>query len=64
MFQKKPYNKNKGNNKPAFNKFAKTATFMKKNKKKLNMAELSRFTCGEVGHFFKDCPDRVDHKEK
>jgi hypothetical protein len=38
MMQKKPYNKNKGNNKPAFNKPVKTTTVKKK---KINKADLS-----------------------
>ncbi|KAK1693387.1 hypothetical protein QYE76_010084 [Lolium multiflorum] len=52
MVQKKPYSKNKGNNKPSFNKPMKTTTF-KKNKM-INKADLSCFTCGEAGHFSKD----------
>ncbi|KAK1678286.1 hypothetical protein QYE76_039134 [Lolium multiflorum] len=51
MVQKKPYNKNKGNNKPSFNKPMKTTTFKKK--KMINKADLSCFTCGETGHFSK-----------
>ncbi|KAK1694823.1 hypothetical protein QYE76_011520 [Lolium multiflorum] len=61
MVQKKPY-KNKGNNKPSFNKPMKTTTFKKK--KMINKADLSCFTCGEVGHFSKDCPERADRKKK
>ncbi|KAK1661128.1 hypothetical protein QYE76_049287 [Lolium multiflorum] len=49
MVQKKPYSKNKGNNKPSFNKPMKTTTFKKK--KMINKADLSCFTCGETGHF-------------
>ncbi|KAK1628810.1 hypothetical protein QYE76_003125 [Lolium multiflorum] len=39
MVQKKPYSKNKGNNKPSFNKPLKTTTFKKK--KMINKADLS-----------------------
>ncbi|KAK1661177.1 hypothetical protein QYE76_049336 [Lolium multiflorum] len=39
MVQKKPYSKNKGNNKPSFNKPMKTTTFKKK--KMINKADLS-----------------------
>ena len=30
----------------------------------MNKAEMSCFTCGEVGNFSKDCPDRADRKGK
>ncbi|KAK1669446.1 hypothetical protein QYE76_057605 [Lolium multiflorum] len=60
MVQKKPYSKNKGNNKPSFNKPMKTTTFKKK--KMINKADLS--LPGEAGHFSKDCPERADRKKK
>ncbi|KAK1630960.1 hypothetical protein QYE76_005275, partial [Lolium multiflorum] len=62
MVQKKPYSKNKGNNKPSFNKPMKTTTFKKK--KMIIKADLSCFTCGETGHFSKDYPERADRKKK
>src|SRR5438128_9646858 len=57
----KPFGQNKGKNKPSFSKPVKSTTFKKK---KPNKAELGCFTCGELGHFSKDCPDRVDRREK
>ena len=50
------WNHGKGKGK---NKLNKTTNFEKKNK-----AELPCFTCGEFGHFFKDCPERADRRGK
>ncbi|CAN6244337.1 unnamed protein product [Urochloa humidicola] len=46
--------KNKWNN-----KVNKTTTFKKKNN---NKAEMKCYTCGEPGHFSKDCLERADRK--
>src|SRR3954466_15283277 len=62
MAQKKTFDKNKGNYKPSFNKPEKTTTFKKK--KKLNKTELHCYSCGELGHFSKDCLDRADRRGK
>ena len=62
MVQKKTFGKNKGNYKPSFNKPENTTTFKKK--KKPNKAELGCFTCGELGHFSKDCSERADRRGK
>jgi hypothetical protein len=54
----KPSGKNKGNFKPSFNKPVKTTTFKKK-KPNRDRSNLTCFTCGEPGHFSKDCPDHA-----
>lgn len=53
MVQKFPCGKNKGKN-----KVINTTTF----KKKKNKAEMNCYTCGEFGHFSKDCPGHIDRK--
>jgi hypothetical protein len=55
----KPSSKNKGNFKPSFNKPVKTTT-IKKKKLNRDRSDLTYFTCGEPGHFSKDCPDCAD----
>jgi hypothetical protein len=55
MVQKK-HIKNKGKNKPN-----KTTNFKKK---KVYKANLTCFTCGELGHFSKDCSQWVDCRGK
>ena len=47
--------KGKGKNKLGMNK---TTEFKKK---KNNKEELTCFTCGELRHFSKECPERADH---
>ncbi|WVZ63005.1 hypothetical protein U9M48_012685 [Paspalum notatum var. saurae] len=51
--------RNQGKGKGKF-KPNKTTNF----KKKKNKAELPCFTCGELGHFSKDCPERADRRGK
>ncbi|WVZ74820.1 hypothetical protein U9M48_022948 [Paspalum notatum var. saurae] len=51
--------RNQGKGKGKF-KPNKTTNF----KKKKNKAELPCFTCGELGHFSKDCPEREDRRGK
>ncbi|WVZ71732.1 LOW QUALITY PROTEIN: hypothetical protein U9M48_020279 [Paspalum notatum var. saurae] len=51
--------RNQGKEKGKF-KPNKTTNF----KKKKNKAELPCFTCGELGHFSKDCPERADRRGK
>jgi hypothetical protein len=58
-----PLGKNKGNFKPSFNKPIKTTTFKKK-KPNRDRSDLTCFTCGEPGHFSKDCPDHADRRGK
>ena len=56
------HGKNKRKYKPAFIAPVKTNSFKKK--KKLNKSGLGCYTCGELGHFSVDCPDRADKKGK
>ena len=64
MEQRNPHHgKNKAKSKPAFNMPSKTTPFKKK-KKMLNKSELECYTCGELDHFFVDCPNRADKKGK
>ncbi|WVZ50723.1 hypothetical protein U9M48_001951 [Paspalum notatum var. saurae] len=51
--------RNQGKGKGKF-KPNKTTNF----KKKKNKAELACFTCGELGHFSKGCPERADRRGK
>lgn len=56
--------KNKGKKSAVVNgnKPAQTTTFKKK--KKVNKGEMNCFTCGEFGHFSRDCPDRANRRGK
>ena len=57
MVQKNhPHSKNR----KATHKPVKTTTFKKKN----TNAKCASFTCGEGGHFARDCPNCADHKAK
>jgi hypothetical protein len=53
--------KNKGKEKQQSFNVEATTTFKKKKK---GTSELSGFTCGELGHFAKDCSKHADRKEK
>jgi hypothetical protein len=53
-------NHNKGKGKTKFNKPNRTTNFKKKKIK----AELTCFTCGEMGHFAKEFPGRADRRGK
>ena len=57
------HGKSKAKSKPSFNMPTKTTSFKKK-KKMLNKSELKCYTCGELGDFSVDCPDRADKKGK
>ena len=64
MVQKNHHHgKSKAKSKPSYNMPTKTTSFKKK-KKMLNKSELKCYTCGELGHFSVDCPDRADKKGK
>ena len=64
MVQKNSHVKNKGNFKPSFNKPAKTTDFKKKKKKVNKAGQGGCYTCGELGHYSKNCPERADRKGK
>ena len=40
------------------------STSFKKKEKMPNKSELECYTCGELGHFSVDCPNRADKKRK
>jgi hypothetical protein len=50
-------NHNTGKGKTNSNNPNKTTNFKKKKK---NKTKVTCFTCGETGHFTKNCPDRAD----